>query len=96
MSHMDKTAVCALIEDGIPGAEVHVYSPRHHDDEDHLGAVVIAPTFEGESLVTRHQQVHDALGGHLTRDIHAIELRTYTPQEFADADRSWMPADEQP
>lgn len=81
---MDKTAVKQLIESKIDDATAIVYSPRHHDDEDHLGAIVISPVFEGESLVNQHQLVHDALEGHLTRDIHAIELRTYTPDEYAE------------
>ena len=40
----------------------------------------LAVLFEGESLVDQHQLVHDALGEHLTRDIHAIELTTKTPE----------------
>ena len=82
---MEKREVESLIEAGVPDATAHVYSPRHHDDDNHLGAVVVSPAFEGKSLVDRHQRVHDALEGHLTRDIHAIELRTYTPDEFDDA-----------
>lgn len=94
---MDKAEVQSLIEAGIGQAEVSVYSPRHHDDEDHLGAIVVSPIFEGESLVTRHQLVHDALGEYLTRDIHAIELRTYTPAEYAEEDQiPSVPTDEQP
>lgn len=81
---MDHAEVERLIESAIPDAEATVYSPRHHDDDDHLGAIVVAPGFEGRSLVDRHQAVHDALEGHLTRDIHAIELRTYSPAEYAE------------
>lgn len=82
---MDKADVEELIEADIPDANARVYSPRHHGDEDHLGAVVISQAFEGETLVDRHQLVHDSLEGHLTRDIHAIELRTYTPDEYETA-----------
>jgi len=35
-------------------------------------------------LVQQHQQVYDALGDHMTTDIHALELSTYTPEEYAD------------
>lgn len=93
---MDRSAVASLIEEAITDATAHVYSPRHHDDEDHLGAIVVSPAFEGESLVDRHQLVHEALEGYLTRDIHAIELRTYTPDEYAEADEIEASLDEHP
>lgn len=81
---MDTTEVEELIEAGIPDAEATVTTPRHPDDDDHFRAIVVSPAFEGESLVDQHQLVHDALGEHLTRDIHAIELETYTPDERPD------------
>jgi stress-induced morphogen len=73
--------VAALIREGVPEATVEVSTPRHPDDDDHFAATVVSPAFEGESLVDRHQRVYDALGEHMTRDIHAIELETYTPDE---------------
>jgi stress-induced morphogen len=78
---MDPTDVAARIEAEIPDSEATVTQARGPDDEDHLAAEVVAPVFAGESLVDRHQRVHDALDGHLTTDIHALELRTYTPDE---------------
>jgi stress-induced morphogen len=33
------------------------------------------------SLVDRHELVYDALGDRMTDDIHAVELKTYTPAE---------------
>jgi len=73
--------VADLIREGVPEATVEVTTPRHPDDDEHFAAVVVSPAFEGESLVDRHQRVYDALGEHMTRDIHAIELETYTPDE---------------
>jgi len=79
---MDTDEVADLIRDGVPDARVEVRTPRHPDDDDHFAATVVSPAFEGTSLVDQHQLVHDALGDHLTRDIHAIELETYTPDEY--------------
>jgi stress-induced morphogen len=70
-----------LIEEEIEDAEATVTHPRGEHDEDHLAASVVSPAFEGESLVQQHQIVYDALGEHMTQDIHAIELKTYTPEE---------------
>jgi len=78
---MDEAEVTRLIEAGVPDADATVTTPRDPDDDQHYRAVVVSPAFESETLVDRHQMVHDALGDHLTRDIHAIELETYTPAE---------------
>jgi len=79
---MDPTEVQRLIESGIEDATAEVTRPRGPDDDDHYAAVVVSSAFEGESLVDRHQLVYDALGEHMTTDIHAIELSTYTPAEY--------------
>jgi stress-induced morphogen len=79
---MDPSDVADLIEDGIPDAEVEVSQPRGVDDQDHLAATVVSPAFEGESLVDQHEMVYDAIGEHMTTDIHALELSTYTPEEY--------------
>lgn len=78
---MDTTEVERLIESGIEGAEATVTQPRGEDD-DHLAALVVSPAFEGETLVSQHQRVYDTLGEHMTTDIHALELKTYTPEEY--------------
>ena len=81
MGTVNTDDVAELIREGVPEATVEVTTPRHPDDDEHFAAVVVSPVFEGESLVDRHQRVYDALGEHMTRDIHAIELETYTPDE---------------
>jgi len=82
---MDHAEVERLIEAGIEGAEATVGPARGDHDDDHLAAVVVAPAFDGLSLVEQHQRVYDALGEHMTTDIHALELKTYTPAEYEQA-----------
>ena len=77
---MDEAEVAALIEAEIPDATATVTTPRDPDDDSHYAVEVVSPAFAGRSLVDQHQLVHDALGEHLTRDIHAIELTTSTPE----------------
>lgn len=84
---MNADDIEAAIENGIEDAEATVSRPRAVDEqfEDaHYAAVVVSPAFEGKSLVQQHQQVYDALGERMTTDIHAIELKTYTPEAYAD------------
>lgn len=72
----------ARIEREIPDAEATVTRARGPHDDDHLAATVISPAFEGESLVAQHQLVYDALGEYMTSEIHALEVKTYTPEEY--------------
>ncbi|MFC7250866.1 BolA/IbaG family iron-sulfur metabolism protein [Halomicroarcula sp. GCM10025324] len=78
---MNADEVAALIEQEITDAQATVTTPRDPDDDKHYAISVVSPAFEGKTLVDQHQLVHDALGEHLTRDIHAIELTTATPEE---------------
>ena len=76
-----------LIEAEIPDAVARVTAPRVHNDEDedaHFAAVVVSPAFDGESLVDQHQRVYDAVGDHMTRSVHALEIKTYTPADYAE------------
>ncbi|WP_115862663.1 BolA family protein [Halorussus litoreus] len=79
---MNADDVAALIEENLDDAEATVTHPRGVDDEDHLAATVVSPEFEGVSLVQQHELVYDALGEHMTTDIHALELETYAPEEY--------------
>jgi stress-induced morphogen len=79
--------VADLIEENLSDAVARVTAPRVHNDEDedaHFAAVVVSPAFEGESLVDQHQRVYDAVGDHMTRSVHALEIKTYTPEAYAE------------
>ena len=51
-------------------------------DHEHFSAEVVSPAFEGKSLVQQHQLVYKALGPHVGTDIHALALKTYTPDRW--------------
>ncbi|OYV32705.1 MAG: BolA family transcriptional regulator [Thiomonas sp. 20-64-5] len=52
-------------------------------DGQHFYATIVSPAFEGRSRVQRHQLVYAALGGRMRAEIHALSMKTLTPQEFA-------------
>jgi len=81
---MDADEIEELIEAGIPDATATVTRPRGPDDDDHYAARVVSPAFEGEPVVAQHERVYDALGEHMTTDIHAVELTTRTPDQGED------------
>lgn len=65
-----------MIELGLPGARVSVTG-----DGRHFEAVVVAHEFAGKGMVQRHQIVYRTLGAKLGNEIHALSLRTLTPDE---------------
>ncbi len=84
---IDTDTVEELIESEIPNAVARVTAPRIHNDEDedaHFAVVAVSPAFDGESLVDQHQRVYDAVGDHMTRSVHALEIKTYTPTAYAE------------
>jgi acid stress-induced BolA-like protein IbaG/YrbA len=74
---LNPTEVKQLIEQGIPSAEVQVASP----DNTHFEALVVSAEFEGKRPLVRHQMVYATLGAAMGREIHALSLRTLTPEE---------------
>ncbi len=54
-------------------------------DGQHFEALVVSPAFEGKSRVQRHQLVYAALGDRMREEIHALSMRTLTPEEWTAA-----------
>jgi acid stress-induced BolA-like protein IbaG/YrbA len=51
-------------------------------DGQHFQALIVSAQFEGKSRVQRHQLVYGALGERMREEIHALSMRTLTPQEW--------------
>ena len=52
------------------------------EDNTHFRARVVSAEFAGKRPLQRHQMVYAALGAHMGREIHALSLRTLTPDEW--------------
>ena len=52
------------------------------DDGTHFEATIVSPTFEGKRMVAQHQLVYAALGDRMKAEIHALGMKTYTPQQW--------------
>ena len=59
----------------------------HGPDQTHFQALVVSSAFAGKSLIERHKLVYGTLGGRMGSEIHALSLKTLTPEE-------WKPASE--
>jgi acid stress-induced BolA-like protein IbaG/YrbA len=52
-------------------------------DGAHFEAVIVSPAFAGLSRVRQHQLVYGALGERMREEIHALSMKTYSPEEWA-------------
>lgn len=74
---MNADDIRKLIEHGLPGAQVEVQG----EDGVHFGARVVSPAFAGKLPLARHRMVYATLGGRMGGEIHALALKTLTPEE---------------
>ena len=74
----------AMIKERLPDAQVVIRDMKGGGD--HLEALVVSAEFEGKTRVKQHQLVYSALQEALDSEaIHALALKTYTPQTWETA-----------
>ena len=74
---MNPLQIQQLIEAGLPGARAQVDGA----DGVHFEAMVVSESFRGKLPLARHRMVYATLGGRMGGEIHALALRTLTPEE---------------
>ena len=55
---------------------------RVDGDGHHFEALIVSAAFEGKTPVERHQIVYAALGDRMREEIHALSMRTLTPDQW--------------
>jgi acid stress-induced BolA-like protein IbaG/YrbA len=76
-----------MIKSSLPDAEVQILDLTGGGD--HYQAVVVSSAFEGKTLVQQHQIVYRAVQQAMaTNEIHALALKTYTPEQWQSAQAS--------
>jgi len=58
-----------------------VRSRRGGRDGHHFEAVIVSPEFRGKTRVQQHQVVYRALGDRMREEIHALSMKTLTPED---------------
>lgn len=51
-------------------------------DGQHFEAVVVSAVFAGKSRIQRQQLVYQTLGDRMKGEIHALSMKTFTPEEW--------------
>ena len=79
---MQSEEIQAMIARGLPGSEVQVTGDGRHFD-----AVVVTDAFAGKGLLEQHRMVYATLGDKMGGAIHALTMRTYTREQWEQANR---------
>ena len=66
------------IEENLHGAAVEISGDGHHFE-----AEIVFAGFAGKNRIEQHQMVYGALGDRMKSQIHALSMRTLTPEEKA-------------
>lgn len=66
-----------VIQGGLPCDHIEVSGDGHHFE-----ALIVSAEFRGKSKVQQHQLVYRALGNRMREEIHALSMRTLTPEEW--------------
>jgi acid stress-induced BolA-like protein IbaG/YrbA len=53
-------------------------------DGQHFEAVIVSTEFRDKNRVQQHQIVYRALGERMREEIHALSMRTLTPEQWAE------------
>lgn len=74
---MDPKEIKAILENGMSNLVVNV-----DGDGTHFEALIVSTEFEGKSLIERHKIVYGVLGDAMKERIHALSLKTFTPEQW--------------
>ncbi|MFA6013603.1 MAG: BolA family protein [Gallionellaceae bacterium] len=68
------------IENGMPCVHVSVTG-----DGRHFESIIVSSEFAGKNRIQRHQRVYLVLGDRMRDEIHALSMKTLTPDEWETA-----------
>jgi acid stress-induced BolA-like protein IbaG/YrbA len=66
------------IAEGLACEHIEVVGDGHHFE-----AVIVCESFRGKNRVQQHQLVYKALGERMKEEIHALSMKTLTPDQWA-------------
>jgi stress-induced morphogen len=78
---IEPDAIQDLLKAAFPDGDIEVTDLT--GTRDHYQARIVSEAFDGKSLLAQHQLVYAALGDAMHGPIHALSLKTYTPEAWA-------------
>jgi acid stress-induced BolA-like protein IbaG/YrbA len=74
---MQPDTIKQLIEAGLANSTAYVDGDGHHFE-----AVIVCDAFAGKTMIQQHQMVYQALGDKMKAEIHALSMKTVTPEQY--------------
>lgn len=78
---MEPSAVESKLREAFPDADIEIEDLT--GTKDHYQARIVSDAFVGKTPVEQHQLVYRALAEEMKGPIHALALKTYTPETWA-------------
>ncbi len=79
---LEAEALEERIREGL-GQVAHIEVTDLTGTKDHWEALIVSDAFAGKSRIQQHQMVYAALGEWMSGPIHALALKTYTPESWS-------------
>ncbi len=79
------TEIKETLSEALPDSQIHILDPMN--DETHLEAIVISPLFIDKPLIKQHMMVMKPLNEHFKGALHALSVKTYTPEQWKQKSR---------
>lgn len=76
------TALSPALLDIIDESHKHAGHAGARQGGGHFIVKIVSPAFTGQGLLQRHRLVYEALGDAMHKEIHALSIQAYTPQEM--------------
>jgi BolA protein len=82
-------SIAVKLTEGLQPVHLEVDNESEHHNvpkgsETHFKVLIVSQAFDRVSLVDRHRKVHSLLKDELLAGVHALGLRTLTPQEWVE------------
>lgn len=71
---VEPSYVQGLIEAGMACDYIKVVGDGHHFE-----AIIVSEDFAGKNRIQQHQHVYKTLGSQMGNEIHALSMKTFTP-----------------
>ena len=78
---IEASIVEARIRENVPGVS-HLEIRDLTGTRDHYDVTIVSSAFEGKSRVAQHQVIYRALGELMDGAVHALALKTFTPEAW--------------
>ena len=59
-----------------------VFIQDMNGNQDYFSVMVISSEFENLSIINQHKMIYDALGSMVTNEIHALQIKTFTLEQW--------------